>query len=93
MILAELLLQKELSKTIPKNYEKGTQVDVIGYTKNSMKQESGQYRVGMTIEYNVYKQGETKYQKEYMEFIAVQRSGEWLIDRYENWKLLEQYKI
>ena len=84
---------KELSKTIPKNYEKGTQVDVIGYTKNSMKQESGQYRVGMTIEYNVYKQGETKYQKEYMEFIAVQRSGEWLIDRYENWKLLEQYKI
>lgn len=84
---------KELSKAIPKRYEKGTQVDVIGYTKNSMKQESGQYRVGMTIEYNVYKEGETKYQKEYMEFIAVQRSGEWLIDRYENWKLLEQYKI
>ncbi|MGM9536524.1 MAG: TcaA NTF2-like domain-containing protein, partial [Intestinibacter sp.] len=84
---------KELSKAIPKRYEKGTQVDVIGYTKNSMKQESGQYRVGMTIEYYVYKEGETKYQKEYMEFIAVQRSGEWLIDKYENWKLLEQYKV
>ena len=84
---------KELSKTIPKNYEKGTQVDVIGYTKNSMKQESGQYRVGMTIEYHVYKEGKTKYQKEYMEFIVVQQSGVWFIDRYENWKLLEQHEV
>lgn len=86
-------LYKELTKTIPSSYEKGIGVDVIGYTKNSMKEENGQYRVGMTIEYNVYKPEENNYQKEYMEFIVVQRSGEWLIDKYENWKLLEQYEI
>ena len=32
-------LYKQLSKTIPKTYANGTQVDVVGYTKNSMKRE------------------------------------------------------
>ena len=58
-----------------------------------MKKENGHYRIGMTIEYNVFKTDETNYQREYMEFIVVQKSGQWLIDRYENWEMLEQYEI
>lgn len=78
-------LYKQLSKTIPKTYEKGTQVDVVGYTKNSMKREGNKYRVSVTIEYNVYTQDKgLQYQKEYMEFIVVQSSGQWLIDHYDN---------
>ena len=49
-------LYKQLSKTIPKTYANGTQVDVVGYTKNSMKREGNKYRVSATIEYNIYKQ-------------------------------------
>lgn len=87
-------LYKQLSKTIPKTYEKGTQVDVVGYTKNSMKREGNKYRVSATIEYNIYKQDkEAQYQKEYMEFIVVQSSGQWLIDHYDNWQMLEQHNI
>ena len=87
-------LYKQLSKTIPKTYEKGTQVDVVGYTKNSMKREGNKYRVSATIEYNIYKQDKgAQYQKEYMEFIVVQSSGQWLIDHYDNWQMLEQHNI
>lgn len=87
-------LYKQLSKTIPKTYEKGTQVDVVGYTKNSMKKEGNKYRVSATIEYNIYKQDKgAQYQKEYMEFIVVQSSGQWLIDHYDNWQMLEQHNI
>ena len=87
-------LYKELSKSIPKSYEKGTKVDVVGYTKNSMKREGNKYRVSATIEYNIYKEDKgLQYQKEYTEFIVVQSSGQWLIDRYENWKMLEQHNI
>lgn len=85
---------KELSKSIPKTYDKGTKVDVVGYTKGNMKKEGNKYRVPMTIEYNIYKEDDgLKYQKEYMEFIVVQSAGEWLIDHYDNWKLLEQRDI
>lgn len=87
-------LYKQLSKTIPKTYEKGTQVDVVGYTKNSMTREGNKYRVSVTIEYNIYKQDKgAQYQKEYMEFIVVQSSGQWLIDHYDNWQMLEQHNI
>ena len=87
-------LYKELAKTIPKTYEKGTQVDVIGYTKNNMKREGNKYRVSATIEYNIYKQDKVpQYQKEYMEFIVVKSLGQWLIDHYENWQMLEQHNI
>lgn len=87
-------LYKQLSKTIPKTYANGTQVDVVGYTKNSMKREGNKYRVSATIEYNIYKQDKgAQYQKEYMEFIVVQSSGQWLIDHYDNWQMLEQHNI
>lgn len=87
-------LYKQLSKVIPKGYEKGTKVDVVGYTKNSMKRESNKYRVSVTVEYNVYTQEKgLQYQKEYMEFIVVQSSGQWLIDHYDNWQMLEQHNI
>ena len=87
-------LYKQLSKTIPKTYEKGTKVDVVGYTKNSMKREGNKYRVSTTIEYNIYKEDKgLQYQKEYMEFIVVQSSGQWLIDHYDNWQMLEQHNI
>ena len=36
-------LYKQLSKTIPKTYANGTQVDVVGYTKNSMTREGNKY--------------------------------------------------
>ena len=87
-------LYKQLSKTIPKTYANGTQVDVVGYTKNSIKREGNKYRVSATIEYNIYKQDKgAQYQKEYMEFIVVQSSGQWLIDHYDNWQMLEQHNI
>ena len=87
-------LYKQLSKTIPKTYANGTQVDVVGYTKNSMTREGNKYRVSATIEYNIYKQDKgAQYQKEYMEFIVVQSSGQWLIDHYDNWQMLEQHNI
>ena len=87
-------LYKQLSKTIPKTYANGTQVDVVGYTKNSMTREGNKYRVSVTIEYNIYKQDKgAQYQKEYMEFIVVQSSGQWLIDHYDNWQMLEQHNI
>ncbi len=53
-----------------------------------MKKEGNKYRVSVTVEYNIYKQDNTQYQKEYMEFIVVQSSGQWLIDHYENWDKL-----
>lgn len=87
-------LYKQLSKVIPKGYEKGTKVDVVGYTKNSMTREGNKYRVSVTIEYNVYTQDKgLQYQKEYMEFIVVQSSGQWLIDHYDNWEILEQHDM
>ena len=87
-------LYKQLSKTIPKTYANGTQVDVVGYTKNSMKREGNKYRVSATIEYNIYKQDKgAQYQKEYMEFIVIQENGQWLIDKVENKQVREEKQI
>ena len=59
-----------------------------------MKREGNKYRVSATIEYNIYKQDKgAQYQKEYMEFKVVQSSGQWLIDHYDNWQMLEQHNI
>ena len=80
----------ELVKSVPDRYEKGITLEVLSYKKEKMTSEENYYRVGCTIEYHIYKPEGEVYQKEYMEFILVPSGSNWLIDRYENWKLLEQ---
>ena len=84
-------LHNELVNTLAQSSNKTT--EVIGYTKDNMKDEGGKYRVGIIVQSNI-KEGEiTKSRKEYMEFIVVQSSGQWLIDHYDNWQMLEQHNI
>ena len=83
-------LYNELVKSVPSSYEKGITLEVLSYKKEKMTSEGNYYRTGYTIEYHIYKPEGEVYQKEYMEFIVVSSGSDWLIDKYENWKLLEQ---
>ena len=84
-------LHNELVNTLAQSSNKTT--EVIGYTKDNMKDEGGKYRVGIIVQSNI-KEGEiTKSRKEYMEFIVIQENGQWLIDKVENKQVREEKQI
>ena len=83
-------LYNELTQTLPQDLQNNKKINIINYTKDSMKAENGKYKVGITLQYNITEGETTKNRKEYMEFIVVQESGQWLIDKIENRQIKEE---
>lgn len=84
---------KQLAESIPSIYEKGTKIEKKGFTKENLVKENGYYRYSFNIEHNIYKDNEDVYKKEYNEFIIIKEGNQYKIDRYENYKLINQYEI
>ncbi len=86
-------LHNELTTKLSQYHQNNISINIIGYTKDSMKAENNAYRVGMTIQSNEHQGQTTKYKKQYMEFIVIQESGQWLIDKVENKQTREEHQI
>ena len=84
---------RELTKSIPTVYVKGTTIENVGFQKQNIIKENGYYRYCFTIEHKIYKTDESLYKKEYQEFIIKKQFGEWKIDRHQNYKEVDKYEI